>query len=233
MNPQLPLRLELPATSRLADFIAGPNAQVLDLLAQQRARQGERLLYISGESQSGRSHLLLGQCNALREAGDNPLYLPCREIVALSPGLFEGLEQYALIAFDDVDCLAGRDDWEQALFHLFNRAAPRGTRLLFSAGAAATRAGFRLPDLRSRLAWGITYRLRPLDDEQRQTLLRTLAARRGLEMPPEVARYLLERHSRAIGELERLVARLDRASLRAQRRLTIPFVRQLLDGLED
>jgi DnaA family protein len=230
MNPQLPLALELPNPTRLSDFIAGPNAQILELLAQQRTGDGERLLYLSGEPGSGRTHLLLGQCNATQQQGDTSLYLPARELLELTPGLLDGLERYALIAFDDVDYLAGRPDWEQALFHLFNRAADRGARLLFSARVSAAQAGFRLPDLSTRLAWGITYRLRPLADAHRQALLITLAARRGLDMPPEVARYILERHSRAIGALQDLVKRLDRASLKEQRRLTIPFVREQLAG---
>jgi len=225
MKQQLPLGLQFHSPTRLEDYIAGDNLQVLCLLEQQLMPGGESQLYISGAPGSGRSHLLLGQCNAARDLGWTPVYLPCAEIIHLSPEVFDGLEQFPLIVIDDVDRLSAKETWETALFGLFNRAHDRGCRLLFSAATPAAQAGFQLPDLCSRLAWGVTYRLRPLNDQQRQSLLIQLAARRGLDMPKEVARYLLERHSRDIGELTRLIGRLDRDSLAEQRRLTIPFVR--------
>lgn len=228
MSRQLPLGLELRGPTALDDFVAGHNSEVLDLLHRQLTEGGEHQLYIHGEPGSGRSHLLLGQCNAAHALGWSPAYLSAEEILEHPPQLLEGMEQYPLIAIDDVDRLAGNRPWELALFGLFNRAREQDCRLLFSAATAAPLAGFGLPDLSSRLAWGISYRLRPLDDAQRQQLLIGSATRRGLEMPEEVARYLVQRHSRDIPRLIKLVERLDRDSLAEQRRLTIPFVRARL-----
>ncbi len=229
MNPgQLPLGLEVRSPSRLDDFVFGDNEALLQLLQRQLQEHGESQLYIHGPRGSGRSHLLLGQCNAAREIGWTPAYLPGGDIATLSPGLLEGMEQYPLIAIDDVERLAGKEDWEQALFGLFNRARERGARLLFSGDKPPSTAGFDLPDLSSRLAWGVTYRIKPLQDLQRELLLIRIARRRGLHMPAEVARYLLQRHSRDVSELARLIERLDRDSLAEQRRLTIPFVRDRL-----
>ncbi len=228
MNRQLPLGLELRRPTRLDDYIAGDDGQVLALLAAQRDGSGEAQLYLVGPPHSGRSHLLMGQCAAAREAGLEPVYLPAAEHAQLAPEMLEGLERFDLIAIDDVDALAGHAGWEQALFGLYNRTRDRGGRLLFAAAAAASQAGFTLPDLRTRLGWGLSYRLKPLDDTQRERLLRQFAARRGLELPPEVARYLLTRCPRDTGELHALIERLDRESLAEQRRLSIPFVRERL-----
>jgi len=225
---QLPLGLEVRSPSRLEDYIPGDNEPLLELMRQQLQADGETQLYIHGPKGCGRTHLLLGQCNAARALGWSPAYLPAEALASLSPALLEGMEQAPLIAVDDVDQLAGRKDWEQALFGLFNRARERGGRLLFSAGKAPAAAGFSLPDLSSRLAWGVSYRIKPLQDPQRELLLIRIAQRRGLEMPPEVARYLLQRHSRDVSALTRLIERLDRDSLAEQRRLTIPFVRTRL-----
>ncbi len=228
MSRQLPLELALRSASRLEDYVAGDDGQVLDLLARQRSGEGEPQLYLVGAEGSGRSHLLLGQCAAAREAGLEAAYLPAAERAELAPEMLEGLERYDLLAVDDVDALAGEADWELALFHLYNRARERGCRLLFAAAAPAATAGFRLPDLRTRLGWGLSYRLPPLDDARREELLRRLAQRRGLELPAEVARYLLARCPRDPRALAALVERLDRDSLAEQRRLSIPFVRRRL-----
>jgi len=227
---QLPLALQLRSPTRLDDFIAGDNAPLLELLQQQRGQQPEGLIFIAGEPGSGRSHLLLGQCTAAQQAGLQVAYLPCHERDSLDPAMLQGLEQLDLVAIDDVDLLAGQADWELALFNLFNRARERGCRLLFSAAQIATHCGFALADLQSRLGWGISYRLRPLDDTQREQLLCALAARRGLQMPADVARYLVQRHTRDTRSLQQLIERLDRDSLAEQRRLSIPFVRTRIDS---
>lgn len=225
MSQQLPLSLQLQAPTRLDDFVYGDDSPLLELLQQQLQPQGEPLIYLHGESASGRTHLLLGQCTAARNQQMTVAYLPCGDLAQLAPEMLEGLEQLDLVAIDDVNLLAGSNDWESALFNLFNRARDAGCRLLVSASDAASRLPFNLPDLRSRLSWGVTYRLRPLNDAQRQQLLQNLAQRRGLQMPPDVARYLVERHSRDAHSLLQLVDRLDRDSLAEQRRLSIPFVR--------
>jgi len=228
MNQQLPLELQLQSPSQFDSFIKGDNQALLGLLQQQLTPQGEPLIFISGEYGSGRSHLLMGQCTSVQQAGYLAAYLPCADIVHLAPEMLDGLDQLDLIAIDDVQLLATHDHWEEALFALFNRARDRGCRLLISADAAPAKIPFKLPDLHSRLSWGGNYNLQPLDDESRQQLLCSFARRRGLHMPEEVARYLLDRHSRDAHSLLKLIDRLDQASLAAQRPLTIPFVREQL-----
>jgi len=229
MTFQLPLGLQLRGPTSLDDFVFGDDAPLLELLQQQLAPQGEPLIYLHGESASGRTHLLLGQCSAAQQLDLQVAYLPARQAAELAPQMLEGLEQLDLVAVDDADMLAGQLEWETALFNLFNRARDAGCRLLVSASQAAPQLAFLLPDLRSRLSWGITYRLGPLDDMQRRQLLQNLAQRRGLQMPDEVARYLVERHPRDTHSLQRLIERLDHDSLAEQRRLSIPFVRTRLD----
>ena len=53
---------------------------------------------------------------------------------------------------------------------------------------------------------------------------------RGLELPPETGRYLLNHYRRDMASLCALLDELDLASLAAQRRLTIPFVKGILSG---
>lgn len=229
MSVQLPLGLQLRTPTRLDDFVYGDDSPLLDLLAQQLGKNGEPLIYLHGDPGSGRTHLLMGQCAEAQRRGMTVAYLPCREAGGLSPQMLEGLEQLDLVAIDDVELLAGSAQWEGALFNLFNLARDAGSRLLISASGAAKQLPLALADLRSRLAWGVTYRLKPLSDGQRGELLQNLARRRGLQMPDEVARYLVERCSRDTHALSALVERLDHDSLAEQRRLSIPFVRTRLN----
>ncbi len=230
MTAQLPLALGLRPRMRLEDFVAGANAGVLaacaDLLDGRHAQ-----LYLAGPRHSGRSHLLLGVCDAAERRGLSSGYLPMGSYRDLPPAAVEGMDDLDLLAVDDVDAIAADPAWEATLFALYNRCRERGTRLLFAADRGPASLAVRLPDLRSRLAWGLNFQLAPLDDAGRLELLTREAARRGLSLPAEVARYLLARCPRDPGRLIALVERLDAAALAAQRRLTVPFVRELVRGV--
>jgi DnaA family protein len=227
MNPQLPLSLDLRARQRLADFVPGANGAVVAACEALLAGRTEQL-YLSGPPASGRSHLLLGVCESAARRGQSCAYLPMASYRALPVSAVEGMDDLEVLAIDDVDTVAGDAAWEGALFALYNRARARGTRLLFTAARGPGAIDIALPDLRSRLAWGVAFQLTPLDDAGRLELVTREAARRGLTLPEEVGRYLLTRCPRDPGQLLDVMARLDREALAAQRRLSLPFVRAVL-----
>lgn len=226
---QLPLAVRLTDTALFSTFHAGPNAEAVAHLEEVAAgRAPGPVAWVWGPPSSGKSHLLQAACAAASRAA----YLPAGELAQAGPGALAGWEDRALVCLDDVDRLAGEPDWERALFGLFNGLAEAGGRLVVSASTSPGGAGFGLPDLASRLAWGAVFRLEPLDDDDRVCALRLRAAHRGLELPEESARYLLRRLPRDMRALCGWLDRLDVASLAAQKRLTVPFVREVLGRQE-
>ena len=133
-----------------------------------------------------------------------------------------------MLCVDDADAVAGDLAWERALFRLFNDAAELRTRLIFAAAAPPRQPAWALEDWRSRAAACVVYQLRELDDEGRIEALRLRAAQRGLQLPHETSEYLLKRLPRDLRSLFGILDQLDEASLAAQRRLTIPFIRDAL-----
>lgn len=191
---------------------------------------GERFVYLWGGYGTGKSHLLEAACRAMRLEGEGAAFVPLAEQAQLEPAMLQGIEHRALVCVDDLDQVAGDRDWEEGLFHLYNRARESGVRLLM-AGARAPRAlGLRLPDFRSRVAAMLVFQLRSLDDEQRVEVLQLRAREQGFELPKDAAAYLVQRQPRGMHSLVQLLERLDLASLAAQRRVTIPFIRGLLGG---
>lgn len=227
---QLLLNLRPRPDARLSDFAAPAYGQLLAAATEFLASPGS-LLYIHAERGQGRSHFMSALCGEAERMGLPAVLLPLAELRAESPSLLAGLEDQDLLVFDDVELIAGDQSWEEAFFHLFNRASAAGCRMAFSASLPPGNCGFRLPDLVSRLALAPCWALALPDDVSRQALLETAAARRDLSLEPELVRYILARGPREPGRLLSLLAELDRRSLQTGRRLTIPLIREVLVDL--
>jgi DnaA-homolog protein len=221
---QLALGVGLRADAVFESFAPGLNAE---LIAALRCT-GAAPLWLWGSEGSGKTHLLQAVCAA---AGTAAGYFPLERSLALPPAALAGFENCRVLCLDDVDAIAGHPEWEQALFRLFNEAGELGTRLIFAAGAAPRWVDWSLEDWRSRAAACVVYQLRDLDDAGRIEALRLRAAQRGLHLPPETADYLLRRMPRDLPSLFKILDHLDEASLIAQRRLTVPFIRDALEKL--
>ena len=217
--PVVPLDAET-----FASFEESGNAVLLAMLRN----ADEPMVYLWGESGSGKTHLLRALCADAAARGQSALMLDLAQREDLSPALLQGLEQLDWVCLDNVGAIAGVAAWECALFDLCNRMRERGARLRVAAGSVASDLGLALPDLLSRLTWGPVFALQPLDDDGKARVLELRARVRGLDMPEEVRRFLLRHLARDNHSLMAALQRLDDGSLQQQRRLAVPFVKQVL-----
>jgi len=219
---QLALPVQLRGSALFASFAIGPNHELVAALRQ----AGTVPLWIWGPSGVGKTHLLHALC---AEAGESAAYLPLEPSRGLTPAALYGFERLKVLCLDDLDAVAADGSWERALFGLFNAAADQGTRLVFAAQAAPRSLPWVLEDWRSRAAACVVYHLQELDDAGRVEALTLRAGQRGIVLPPETADYLLRRMPRDLPSLLALLDDLDAEALAAQRRLTIPFIREALE----
>lgn len=212
-------------------FFGGANVALEQALSQQLESGGEQIIYLHGADGSGRSHLLQAACHFADSVGKSSLYLPMADIASMPASeVLESVENLTLVCIDDLDHITGSGEWEEALFYLINRVRALGNKLLFSASNVPGSIAVELADLHSRLAWGLTFQVHALSDDEQKQALQMRASGRGLILSDEVASYILSRSARGLGSLLALLETLDRASLEEQRKLSIPFVRQYLDG---
>jgi DnaA family protein len=222
---QLALPLQLQDHAVFESFLPAGNEPLVAYLEDLvRAGKGPGC-WIHGAAATGKTHLLQAVCE---RAGDSAQFVPIGQLVDAGPGLLDGLQTRRFICLDDIDRIAGHSGWELGLFALFNALAEAGGLLVCAAAGPARESDFSLADLQSRLSTLPTFQLQPLPEADRIAALRLRARHRGLQLPEETAAYLLTHSRRDMASLYLALDRLDAEALKAQRRLTVPFVREVL-----
>lgn len=230
MSEQLALGIGPEKSLRFDNFytIAG-NRLLVNQLKLQAEGEGEQWVLVHGTAESGRSHLLQASCHLASSCGLAASYIPLREFLdADADAVLGGAEQVDLVCLDDLDAVIGMAQWEEALFHLYNRALHSGTTLQVASRLPAGSLPCGLPDLHSRLKSFSVYQLTALSEEQRLEALIFRATGLGMELEQDVADYLYHRAARNLTALFDILDQLDRESLRHQRSLTKPFVKSVM-----
>lgn len=226
-TPQLPLGLRFGADHRLDTFresIPG----VLELLRRLARGDGGDAVFLSGPSGAGKTHLLLAACTEAAARDIEVAYLPLRTYGARQLDAITSQPTVALACIDDVDAIAGSREAQIGLFNLHNRFRAAGSAIVYAANAPPAQLNLALPDLQSRLAQCVQLALLVPDEAARREILRSRALTRGLELDNASLDWMFRRIDRDLTTLTALLDRLDRASLAAQRRITVPFLRQTL-----
>ncbi|MGH8123817.1 MAG: HdaA/DnaA family protein [Rudaea sp.] len=251
MKPgQLPLAMRWPPQQRFASYRIGENGAGVALLRRAASEADATWVFLHGAPASGKTHLLIAACAAAGAQGRHAQYVSLRALpqrgVAYSgapdqaanthhagqdhlANAIRALGGSELLAIDDLDAIAGNRTAEHALFDLYNRCKVEKSTLLFAAAQAPAQIGIMLPDLVSRLSSCTQAVLKPLSDEGRRDVLRERGAARGIVLDDAALDWLFTRVQRDLGSLTGLLDRLDRESLAAKRRVTVPFLRSLLD----
>lgn len=225
---QLTLGVQLKERATFASFLTARNGELVAHLQHVAAATPPGATWIAGPHTAGKSHLLQAVC-AATPGGRRAAYLPLESLLPFGPAAIDGADALDVVCYDDVQAIAGLDDWERRLFSHWQRAQERGATLLFAARENPAQVGFSLADLKSRLASSTVFAVRELNDEEQLEALDLRARLRGFELPAETARYLQRRYPRDMRTLCEVLDTLDDAAFSAQRRITVPFIKEILD----
>ena len=230
---QLTLSVQLPDDETFASFKSESNQMVVQQLTHfldQITVNNKQVhsLFLFGLSGVGKSHLLHASCAYADTLGISSLCLSFSELTQLSVDVLDGLENIDLVCLDDIQLIAGDKKWQQGVFDLYNRMVEQNKCLIITGDQSVMNLNISLPDLVSRLSWGLTEQIKPLSDEEKSFALQYRAQQRGLYISDEVASFLINRLSRDMTSLIAALEQLDQASIREQRRITIPFIKDVL-----
>ena len=222
---QIPLDVQLADHAIFDTWLAGDNGELVHALRSVVEAREFSVCWLWGAPEAGKSHLLQACVSEAFRHDLRSAYLPVGAGGELESGMVENMGDLDVVCVDDIDAIAGREDWEQALFGLYEGLRQHGSRLIIAAGESPLHCGFGLPDLVSRFSSGATFRVRPLSDADKIRAMQLRAGWRGLDMPDDVAQFLFARVARGNRFLFELLDRLDKKALAEQKRLTIPFVK--------
>ncbi len=229
LKQQLALQLYLPKNCSFENFIDTENKTAVHCLKNLLSdADGDRLAYLWGSRGTGKSHLLAAGCRWASEHYYTSVYLPLSSVKHYGVQILTDLEELYYVAIDNLECIVGNMEWETQLFHLYNRVTQSNVRLILCADQPPQALPFVLPDLKSRMCSTLVFQLSPLDEIGKRQVMHNFANERGLQLSNEVLDYILHRQDRDLEKLLQLMEKLDKASLREYRRLTIPFVKKVL-----
>ncbi|KAA3633472.1 MAG: DnaA regulatory inactivator Hda [Proteobacteria bacterium] len=226
MERQVTLPFAPPARSTIEAYYPGANAELLEVVVDVVRGEAPRVLYVHGPAESGKSHLLQGAAVLARRNRRLSAYIPLGES-GVAPGLFAQLNGRGVFCLDDLQCVAGDRDWEKALLDFYERVQQAGGSFVVAAPDPPSALALQLDDLRSRLASQLVYRVAPLTEIQRADALRWEARRRGLDVSMATIEWLMRRVPRGARALFELLDDIDRLSLEENRKVTIPFLRDM------
>ncbi|MEW5009829.1 MAG: DnaA regulatory inactivator Hda [Cycloclasticus sp.] len=224
MQQQIPLPLGLQEDFNFDSFIADDNALIVDALKN----SSEPFIFLWGDAGTGKTQLLQATCQYQTQLGKTAAYLPLKELQKFSPQILDGMGNIDLVCLEDIELVYGEAEWEEALFNLFNQLRQAEGRLVISSNASPQQSQAQLNDLKSRLCSGLPLNLKPLSDVGTIKALQAHALKLGLELTQDNAKYLISHYPRDLPSLWSQLEQLNQASLVAQRKLSIPFIKNTL-----
>ena len=224
MQRQLIFDLHHRYQARLSDFL-GVQAEYLRVQIRRVVGGEEQFAYLYGSMASGKTHLLESACYEALSCGKRAMYIDLQHQHQYTPDMLAGLEGMELVCLDNIDAIAGYRDWEEGLFHLFNRLHARAIPLLVTAASVPLQLSLCLPDLQTRLSMGVLCQVQALTDDERAQIILQRAARMGLSLPTTCLQYIMHHYERNMHPILRLLDHIATLAFEQKKTITLPLVK--------
>ncbi len=228
MHKQLPLQFEFQSNQSFNTFYPGDNDEIINHLKQLFINK-EQLIYLWGTAGTGKTHLIQAVGQTANTQNKSYFSFALNQTLP-PPSLLDGLEQLDLVCFDNIENIAGNIEWEQAFFNFFNVHRDNNKHLLLSAHCPPKFLSIQLPDLKTRMSWGLTLKLKALTEEQQLNALMFKANDLGFKIPLTVGRFLMSHYARDLPSIWQLLDKIEHATLAEKRKITIPFLKQIMSN---
>jgi len=190
--------------------------------------KGESMIGLWGASDSGKTHLINACAHFARQQGKRFQLYDGMELAQCDADDFEDLANCQVLAVDNLDALCGIQKWEERFYQIINSCSNEGLYMIFTLTQNPSQLDCRLADFQSRLSWGLLLQLQMVEEKEIGDIIRRRAGMLGIELSREAIAYLLVHYSRRLSKQIEILGVLDRASLSAQKKITVPLIKQTL-----
>ncbi len=222
---QLTFPWSKPNNSSFDDFYFEKN----NLSILENLKSGDDLL-IYGLSKVGKSFLLQSLCNYFSKSNKSSLYLPLKELNNYKTGLLDDLEKLDLVCIDDLQLIAGDNNWETAIFNLINNCLISNCRIVFCSNINPSLISFELDDLFSRIQKINRMEVHPVKSDNLIEAVRFFADLRSINIGDKEVTYLINHSKRNMGDLVTHINQLDKLSMQLKRKITIPLIKKVIEN---
>jgi len=226
---QIPFQFENNQQHNIASYLSGENETLLQLLKSIASAESVHSLYLWGLQGTGKSHLLQAVSKQANEIDLHVAYIPLKQLNDISVEILHDLGDLDIVCIDDLECVVGHSEWQQGLTWLYNELRDNRHSIVMSANISPTNIPLEVDDLKSRLSWDQVYQIKPPNDELKIQILKQKARHRSFELSDEVIEFIIRRVDRDLSTLMSILDKIDHASLAAKRKITIPFVKELIN----
>ena len=185
-------------------------------------------IYIWGPQGTGKTHLLQAACKKANEMDWHVTYIPLEQYRDFSIDILDGLGKLDLVCIDDLEFIIDNIEWQQRVTLLFNEIRDNKNSIIISSKISPNNIKIDLDDLKSRLVWGHVFKIKAADDELKIKILKKEANERSFNLNDDVVEFLIRRSNRDLTSLIEILDEIDRSSLAAKRKITVPFVKELI-----
>ena len=232
MFVQMPLKIGLRDDACFETFVTEKESLAVALNALQTAllKDSGSAFYLFGSGGVGKTHLLQAACRFVTEKNQASVFLPISDAsLPLIPDVLIGLEQMPLVCLDDIDDKVGDKKWELALANLLTKSSVQGHTVLLSGETPINDWSITTQELAKALMNVLPIEMQGLEQKAEVVVaLQRHSAKMGFELPSEVGNFLIKKFSTDLQELLAVLKLLEQATLVEKRRLTLPFVKQVL-----
>ena len=225
---QIPFKFDNFKKRDFDSFFQGENKDLLYFLNTMIKTKSNNSIYIWGPQGTGKTHLLQAACKQANEMDWHVTYIPLEQYRDFSIDILDGLGKLDLVCIDDLEFIIDNIEWQQRVTLLFNEIRDNKNSIIISSKISPNNIKIGLDDLKSRLVWGHVFKIKAADDELKIKILKKEANERSFNLNDDVVEFLIRRSNRDLTSLIEILDEIDRSSLAAKRKITVPFVKELI-----
>tara|TARA_Y100000590_G_scaffold17007_2_gene20377 strand:+ start:2079 stop:2786 length:708 start_codon:yes stop_codon:yes gene_type:complete len=225
---QIPFKFDNFKKRDFNSFFQGENKDLLYFLNTMIKTRSNNSIYIWGPQGTGKTHLLQAACKKANEMDWHVTYIPLEQYRDFSIDILDGLGKLDLVCIDDLEFIIDNIEWQQRVTLLFNEIRDNKNSIIISSKISPNNIKIDLDDLKSRLVWGHVFKIKAADDELKIKILKKEANERSFNLNDDVVEFLIRRSNRDLTSLIEILDEIDRSSLAAKRKITVPFVKELI-----